>query len=365
MESAARPRTRGVAVDASGADLGPAEVAAGARLAAAQGVRVLLFGPAAELGAGGGGVEIVDAPVSIAKQRDPVRAVRSTPDASIVRAARAVAAGEAEALVCGGSTGAALAACLFHVKRARGIHRPALAVPVPVPGHPVTLLDVGANAEARREHLVQFAYMGAAFASGVLGIARPRVGLLSNGAEDGRGSQLLIDVHALLAERAGSGAGGGLDGGVLEFVGNVEGDGLVQGAADVVVTDGLTGNIALKLIEGVSQAVLGAVRDVAASSRRGRLGGLLLRPSLRGFRAEIDPEGQGGAYLLGLRRLVVVTHGRFGRAGVAQAILRAAAGVEEDVVGRTHAALEAAGALRRSAAPGTSADGATVPGHDD
>jgi glycerol-3-phosphate acyltransferase PlsX len=332
-------------------------------MAAARGVRVVLFGPAAELGSSGGGVEVVDAPVSIAKQPDPVRAVRSTPDASIVQAARAVAAGEAGALVCGGSTGAALAAGLFHIKRAPGIHRPALAVQVPVPGHPVTLLDVGANAEARVEHLVQFAYMGAAFAIGVLGLVRPRVGLLSNGAEAGRGSQVLIDAHALLSERAGTGDGAG--GGMIEFVGNVEGDGLVGGAADVVVTDGLTGNIALKLIEGVSQVVLGAVRDAARSSRRGTAGGMLLRPALQGFRAEIDPERQGGAYLLGLRRLGVVAHGRFGREGIAEAIIRAARGVEEDVVGRTQAALEAAGALRRSPAAGASGDGATVRGHDD
>jgi glycerol-3-phosphate acyltransferase PlsX len=152
---------------------------------------------------------------------------------------------------------------------------------------------------------------------------------------------------------------------MLEFVGNVEGDGLVGGAADVVVTDGLTGNIALKLIEGVSQAVLGAVRDAARSSRRATAGGLLLRPALRGFRAEIDPERQGGAYLLGLRRLGVVAHGRFGREGIAEAIVRAARGVEEDVVGRTQAALEAAGALRRSPAAGASGDGGTVRGHDD
>ncbi len=350
---------RGVAVDCGGADLGPAEVAAGARLAAAQGVRVLLFGPSAELGPSAGGVEVIDAPVSIAKAPDPVRAVRATPDASIVRAAKAVAAGDAGALVCSGSTGAALAACLFHIKRGRGIHRPALAVPVPVPGHPVTLLDVGANAEARIEHLVQFAYMGAAFATTVLGIERPRVGLLSNGVEADRGSQLLIETHALLAARAEA------DGRVLEFVGNVEGDGLVGGAADVVVTDGLTGNIALKLIEGVSQMMLGAVRDAARSSRRATAGGMLLRPALRGFRAELDPEAQGGAYLLGLRRLTVVAHGRFGRHGIAAAILRAARGIDEDVVGRTQTALEAAGALRRAAPDRASADGATVTGHDD
>ncbi|PZS25998.1 MAG: phosphate acyltransferase PlsX, partial [Pseudonocardiales bacterium] len=160
MTSAARPECRGVAVDANGADLGPAEVAAGARLAAAEGVRVLLFGPAAELGSSGGGVEVVDAPVSIAKQSDPVRAVRATPDASIVRAARAVAAGEADALVSGGSTGAALAAGVSQIKRGRGVHRPALAVTVPVPGAPTLMLDVGANVEVRPEHLVQFAFMG-------------------------------------------------------------------------------------------------------------------------------------------------------------------------------------------------------------
>jgi glycerol-3-phosphate acyltransferase PlsX len=167
-----------VAVDASGADLGPPEVAAAARIAAQSGVRSVLFGPAAELGESAQGVEIVDAPVSIAKDPDPARAVRTTPQASIVRAAAAVAGGEADALVCAGTTGAALAAGLFYVKRARGIYRPALALPLPIPGHPVTLLDVGANADVRREHLVQFAFMGAAFASAVLGVERPRVGLL-------------------------------------------------------------------------------------------------------------------------------------------------------------------------------------------
>jgi phosphate acyltransferase len=340
-----------VAVDANGADLGPAEVAAGARLAAAEGVRVLLFGPAELLGPSGGGVEVFDAPLSIAKEPDPVRAARRSPESSIVRAAMAVAAGDAQAFVSGGSTGAALAAGLFRIKRAPGIHRPALAVPVPVPGHPVTLLDVGANTEARREHLVQFAYMGAAFASAVLGVERPRVGLLSNGSEAERGSQLVLDVHRELTARAAGGPG------AFEFVGNVEGTDVLSGVADVVVTDGMTGNIALKLIEGVSQTVLGAVRDAAMSSGRSKLGGLMLRPALLEFRASVDPELQGGAYLLGLRRLGVLPHGRFGRNGIARAILRARLGVEQDVVGRTHAALAAAGALRAGpgATPGTGA----------
>ena len=323
-----------VAVDANGADLGPAEVAAGAATAAAQGVRVLLYGPAASFGEVAEGVEIVDAPVSIAKAPDPVIAVRSTPDASIVQAARAVGEGRAQALVAGGSTGAALAAGLFNIRRASGIFRPALAIPLPVPGKPVTLLDVGANAESRPEHLVQFAFMGAALAQVVLGIDEPRVGLLSNGEEAMKGTPVVQETHEKLA------------GSPLRFVGNVEGLDITSGVADVIVTDGFTGNVALKVAEGVSQTMLESVRDAAMSSVRAKLGGALLRPSLRGLREQIDPEGPGGAYLLGLRQLGVVPHGRFTRFGWSQAILLAARGVSGDIVGRTHAALEAAGALR-------------------
>jgi glycerol-3-phosphate acyltransferase PlsX len=328
-----------VAVDAGGADLGPSEVAAGAALAAAQGVRVLLFGDASLIGEVPPGVEVVDAPLSIAKDPDPVKAVRANPTASIVQAAQAVADGRADALVSAGSTGAALAAGLFQIKRARGIYRPALALPLPVPTHPVTLLDVGANAEVRREHLVQFAFMGAALAHTVLGVEYPRVGLLSNGTETTRGTELVLEAHAALAEQAPRS-------GSFVFVGNVEGGDITEGVADVVVTDGFTGNIALKIMEGVSQTMLGAIREAALASPRAKLGGALLRPALRSFRDQIDPEEQGGAYLLGLRRLGVIPHGRFTRHGFARAIARAARGADEDVVGRTHAALEAAGALR-------------------
>ncbi|HTC73153.1 MAG TPA: phosphate acyltransferase PlsX [Solirubrobacteraceae bacterium] len=331
-----------VAVDCNGADRGPAEVAAGAALAAAEGARIVLFGPAEELGSPPAGVEVVDAPVSIAKAEDPVLAARTTPEASIVQAARAVAAGRAQALVCAGATGAALAAGTFNIKRAHGIYRPALAIPLPVPHHPVTLLDVGASAEARREHLVQFAFMGAALARVVLGVPAPRVGLLSNGEEDARGSALVLEAHAELRERAAA----GLD--AFEFVGNVEGGDVVSGRADVIVTDGFTGNIALKLMEGVSQTMLGVVREAAMSSTRAKLGGLLLKPSLLGVREELDPEASGGAYLLGLRRLGVVPHGRFTRVGFAQAILRAERGAQRDIVAQAHAALEQAGALRRA-----------------
>jgi glycerol-3-phosphate acyltransferase PlsX len=325
-----------VAVDANGADLGPREVAEGAILAAARGIRVKIFGPAGEIGDVPAGVEVIDAPVSIAKAADPAHAVRRTPDSSIVRAAKAVGAGEADALVSGGSTGSALAAGLFHMRRARGIYRPALALPMPIPGAPVLLLDVGANTEVRPEHLVQFAFMGSAFAQAVMGIREPRVALLSNGEEPTKGTPDIVAVHEQLAARRD----------VLRFVGNVEGTQVTEGAADVVVMDGFTGNVTLKVIEGTSRTLFRAIRERAESSPRAKLGGLLLRPALRGLRDEVDPEGPGGAYMLGLRRMGVVAHGRFTRRGFARAIEVAAHGVGEDVIGRTHAALEAAGALR-------------------
>ena len=339
-----------VAVDANGADLGPAAVARGAALAAAEGTRVLLFGPAAEFGDVPDGVEIVDAPVSIAKEPDPARAVRTTPQASIVQATEAVAVGRADALVSGGSTGAALAAALFRFKRVRGVHRPALAVVVPVPGAPFLLLDAGANVEVRPEHLVQFAHMGVAFMEAAMGVARPRVALLSNGEEASKGPEDLVAAHAVLAD----------PGSRLNFVGNVEGFAIGSGAADVIVTDGFTGNVALKVMEGTSAVLFEAVRDAAMSSRRSKAGGALLRPALRGLRDELDPQAQGGAVLLGLRKLIVVPHGSFAAEGIATAIALAERGVREDVVGRTLERLAAAGALRRAPAE-VSAVASSVP----
>ena len=327
-----------IAVDVNGAD-DPFAAGKAAKFAAFdfhdEPTHVLLFGKDVRQFRGGGPeLETVDAPVSIAKAVDPARAARSTPDASIVQAARAVADGRADALVAGGSTGAALAAGLFNIKRAKGIHRPALAVVLPIPGAPVTLLDVGANDVCRPEHLVQFAYMGAALASTVLDVESPRVGLLSNGTEATKGRAEVVEA----AERLQ-----GMEG----FIGNVEGFALTEGVADVIVTDGFTGNVALKVAEGVSKAMIDFVRRAAASSVPAKVGGALLRPALRELRAELDPEEVGGAYLLGLRRLVVVPHGSFGERGWAQAIDRASQAVREDLIGRTYAALDAAGALRR------------------
>jgi glycerol-3-phosphate acyltransferase PlsX len=327
-----------VAVDAGGADLGPREVAAGAAEAASRGIRVLLFGPAREIGPVADGVEVVDAPVSIAKAPDPAFAVRTTPEASIVQAARSVAEGGAQALVSGGSTGSALAAGLFNLRRDRGIYRPALALPLPVPGStPVLLLDVGANVTCRPEHMIQFAHMGSAFAQAVLGRPSPRVALLSNGEEPAKGTPELVAVHEQLAGSAGAG---------LNFIGNIEGTQVTESVADVVVMDGFTGNITLKLTEGVSARTLRAIKEAAMGSWRGRLGGLLLSSAVNKLRAEIDPEDTGGAYLLGLRRLGVIAHGRFTARGFARAIEVAAVGVQEDVIGRTRQALSQAGALR-------------------
>ena len=329
-----------VAVDAGGADLGPAEVAAGASLAAREHLAVLLFGPAAEIGPVADGVQVIDAPVSIAKAKDPALTVRSTPEASIVQAARAVADGRAQALVSGGSTGTALAAGLFNVRRDRGIYRPALALPLPMlAGPPVLLLDVGANVTCRPEHLVQFAHMGSAFSHAVLGRVHPRVALLSNGEEPTKGTPDIIEVHARLAGEEGTG---------LNFVGNIEGTHITDGVADVVVMDGFIGNVTLKVLEGVSGRTLRGIHDAAMSSPRSRLGSWMMAPAMHELETGIDPEAAGGAYLLGLRRLGVVAHGRFTRLGFQRAIEVAARGVEEDVVSATRAALSAAGALRSS-----------------
>lgn len=333
----ASERSPVIAVDVNGAD----DPLVAARGAASAGVPVRLYGAGLHEFAGRPGVEVVDAPLSIAKDPDPVPAVRNNPEASIVQAARAVADGKADALVSGGSTGAALAAGLFNVKRAKGVHRPALAIPVPIPGAPVTLLDVGANDVCRPEHLVQFAFMGAAFASSVLGIARPRVALLSNGTEPGKGREEVVEAHERLAAME-----------ELNFVGNVEGFSITEGVADVIVTDGFTGNVTLKVLEGVSKGMIGYVREAAMSSSRSKLGGALLRPALRGLRDDLDPEAQGGAYLLGLRRVAVVPHGSFGEKGFAEAVRRADRAVRDDLIGRTYAALSEAGALKRSPASG-------------
>jgi glycerol-3-phosphate acyltransferase PlsX len=267
-----------------------------------------------------------------------VAAVRSRDAASIVMAARDVTEGRSDALASVGSTGATMTAALFALRRTQGVRRPALAVQLPVPGRegpPTLLLDAGANTEARAGDLVQFAYLGASFSEAVLGVARPRVALLSVGEEQKKGNQPVTAAHGTLSSAPG-----------ICFEGNVEGRDLLTGTADVVVTDGFTGNIVLKTIEGTARAVADAVRGAARSGPVSAAGGLLLRPALGGLRRRLDSDAVGGAMLLGLRGVAVVGHGSSGPDGIANAVRLAARAVEERAVERTAELLAASGATR-------------------
>ena len=308
-----------VAVDAMGGDRAPGEVVAGALAAAAGAITSVLFGPA---GLDAGGLELVQTTETIAMDEKPAEAVRAKPDSSLVAACRAVGEGRADAVVSAGNTGAMLAACLLEIRRLPGVYRPAIAVVIPTPRGPSVLIDSGANAESRPEHLLQFAEMGAIFAEEILDIARPEVRLLSIGEEAEKGNQLTIEAHQLLADSD------------LDFRGNTEGRDLLAGAADVVVCDGFTGNVSLKLLEGTIRTVLEGFRAEIRSTLLGTLGGLLIRPAALRLRARFDPETYGGGYLLGLRGLAVIAHGNSSRVAVANAIRLAARGVEHRVVER-------------------------------
>ncbi|HKI93193.1 MAG TPA: phosphate acyltransferase PlsX [Gaiellaceae bacterium] len=313
-----------VAVDAMGGDRGAAEIVAGALAARSDAIAPVLVGPA---GLDTGGLELIEASDTIEMHEKPAEAVRAKPQSSLVTAVRAVAEGRADAVVSAGNTGAMLAAGLLELRRVPGVMRPAIAVPIPARRGPSVLIDAGANADARPEHLLQFATMGAVFAEEILGIANPQVRLLSIGEEPEKGNQLTLETHALLAASD------------LNFAGNAEGRDILEGAADVVVTDGFTGNVALKLLEGTIRSLLDALREEIGATTRGKIGGLLIRPAARRLRHRLDPDTYGGAYLLGLRGLAVIAHGNSSAAAIENAIRLAARGVEHDVVGRVAARL--------------------------
>jgi len=328
-----------IAVDAMGGDRAPEEVVAGALEAAGDGIQPVLFGPA---GLDTGGLELVETTQVIGMEEKPAEAVRGKPESSLVASCRAVGTGEADAVVSAGNTGAMLAACFLELRRLPGVARPAIALVIPAKTGPSVLIDAGANADARPEHLLQFAHMGAVFAEEVLGVGDPKVRLLSIGEEPEKGNQLSLEAHALLA--------GAED---VNFAGNTESRELLGGAADVVVCDGFTGNVVLKLMEGTIKTVLEELREEIVATRRGRVGGLLVRPAARGLRRRLDPETYGGAYLLGLRGLAVIAHGNSSRQAIGNAIRLAARGVEHDVVGRLAQRLpERVLASARSEAPG-------------
>ena len=321
------PKIR-VAVDAMGGDRAPEEVVAGALAAASESVEPVLFGRQEVLAPLAEGLEIVHADDIVAMDEKPSDAAREKRESSMFAACRAVGEGDAQAVVSAGNTGAMLAAGLLEIRRLPDVHRPAIAVPLPSIGGTSVLIDAGANADARPEHLVQFGHMGSVFVEEILGIADPKVALLSIGEEPEKGNRLVRETHPVLEASH------------LDFVGNVESRELLAHAADVVVCDGFTGNMALKLMEGAVKTLLDEFRKEIEASPRGKLGGLLIRPAARSLRKRLDPDTYGGAYLLGLRGLVVIAHGSSSRTAIANAITLGAQGAAGNVVERVAARLE-------------------------
>ncbi len=315
-----------VAVDALGGDNAPEVVVEGALQVASELLRVMLVGPEERLRAllpagGHPHIEIVSATDKIGSGDEPVEAVRRRPDSSLVVAARLVADGKADAFVSMGNTGAALAAGLLHVHRIKGVLRPALCTLLPAIPLPVVFLDAGANAEVRPEALRQFAVLGSVFAQEMLGLERPTVGLLSIGEEPTKGTQVVIEAHKLMAADP-----------QINFFGNVEGRDLSRHTVDVVVTDGFTGNVALKVFEGTARTIVGEIRSAVLGSLRAKIGAAIMARDLRHIAQALDPEQYGGAYLLGLRHPMIVGHGSSHAAGVANGIRTASRGVTSELL---------------------------------
>ena len=317
-----------VAVDAMGGDKAPEEIVAGARRAADElGVPVLLVGRPEELG-DTGGLEVLAASEVIAMDDDPGRSVRRMKDSSLVRAAEAVRDGRASAMVSAGNTGATMGSALLRMGRIRGVNRPAIATPIPslTGGNPTVMLDAGANAECVPEMLVQFALMGAVFARRRYGIDTPRVALLSIGEEDTKGSPLVKETHKLLAAGAVEGVG-------ATFLGNVEGRDLMGDDADVVVTDGFTGNVALKTLEGGLKAIVEAIYGVFGTDDETRAAADVLLPALLPLAEQLDPDTTGGAMLLGVDGVCIISHGSSSARAVVNAVRVGAEMVAADLVG--------------------------------
>lgn len=320
-----------VAVDAMGGDHAPAEIVTGALQAhEALGVGIVLVGREDELRAlvaasdSSDAVRIRPASEVVAMDEDPATGVRRKKDSSLVRAAEAVRDGEAAAMVSAGNTGAAMGAALLRMGRIKGVARPAIATPVPVPGsRPTVLLDAGATVDCKPEWLVQFARMGSEYARIRHGIDRPRIALLSNGEEAAKGDALRKEAHRLLAEAEGL-AG--------DFVGNVEGRDVMTDAADVVVTDGFTGNVTLKALEGAIRTLVDLVFGVLSATEEAKQASEVIMPGLLEAAADLDPDATGGAMLLGVDGVCVISHGSSSARAIVNAIRVAADGVAAGIV---------------------------------
>jgi glycerol-3-phosphate acyltransferase PlsX len=314
-----------IAVDAMGGDLAPDEIVAGARMAADElGVPVLLVGDPDRIG-DTGGLPVLACREVIDMHDDPASSVRNKKDSSLVRAAEAVRDGRAAAMVSAGNTGATMASALLRMGRVKGVARPAIATPMPVPGStPTILLDAGANAECSAAWLVQFAQMGSTLARHRFGIAAPRVGLLSIGEEATKGNSLVKETHALLAA--------GAAGPDVDFIGNVEGRDVMTPDVDVIVTDGFTGNVLLKAIEGSMRFAMRAVLGAFETDDATRAAGEVLLPALLPLVGELDPETYGGAVLLGTRGVCIISHGSSSARAIVNAVRVASEAVEADLV---------------------------------
>ena len=316
-----------IALDAFGGDYAPEEIVEGALLAAElEGISVILTGDEHRLRslvggkAGSNRIEIVHAPEVVQMDEEPVAAVRSKRDSSLVRGAQLVRQGEAQALVSAGSTGATLAAALFNIGRIKGVERPAISTILPTAAGFTLVLDVGANVDCRPSQLVQFAQMGSIYAAEVLKVPNPRVGLLDVGHEPGKGNQLAKEVYSLLQQTS------------LNFIGNVEGREVPGGHVDVVVCDGFLGNVVLKFAEGLSSTLLNMIKEEAKRSLVATAGALLMKPGFRRLKKRMGPNEYGGAPLLGINGVVIIAHGGSNAKAIYNALRVAREGVQNRYV---------------------------------
>lgn len=320
-----------IAVDAMGGDRAPGEILAGALQAAEAGIPVVLVGPDGLEGTGG--LPLIAASEVIEMDDDPASSVRKKRDSTLVRAAEAVRDGKASAMISAGNTGATMASALLRMGRIKGVHRPAIATPVPVPGStPTVLLDAGANAEVQADWLVQFAVMGSVYARQRYGIAQPKVGLLSIGEEPGKGDTLRKDAYELLAAAPG-----------INFIGNVEGRDIMTDAVDVVVTDGFTGNVVLKTLEGTLRTVIRALLEAITQPEYKEHADALM-PALLPMYATFDPDNTGGAILLGIDGVCIISHGSSSARAMVNGIKVAQEMVETGMVGAIRDAIAATSA---------------------
>ena len=329
---------RMIAVDAMGGDYAPEEIVKGAVDAViSDGIGVILVGSEKQVreelrkySYPDNLISVVHASESIGMGEHPAKSVRRKKDASLVVAARLVKSGQAAAFVSAGNTGAMMAASLFELGRIPGIERPGIATVLPCPdGLPRVLIDSGANADAKARQLVQFAYLGSAFAKSVLKIEDPRVALLSVGSESSKGNEVVIEAHQLLQ-----------DAGDLNFAGNVESRELMTAGVDVVVCDGFVGNITLKAVEGIATALMGMIKEELTRNPLRAFGGILVKPGLKEMAKKMDYSEYGGAPLLGVNGISIICHGTSRARAVKNAVHYAHQAVTSDLLGMMRRGLE-------------------------